>query len=428
MRLVAIVLYLFASPIFAQTWTFRTRLELRANYRHSKETAFPLRFPFPPEFLPVGQTVGFLETVDRGRHGEFSVAQIRLDASYGNIFAAHAQLHGQDKYRRNPTSKDRKTDADELWVRLGPKPEFLARPAGTSVFLQMGKFPKIERQPIRLLESYGLAATAFNRFEDVGFMGGGTFGRNVYWRLQGTSGNPLYFRDPNALAGDNGIRELLRPHPNPRLKSGIPILYNTETEGYFLDTKHVQFGQALGYRWQNDGQTFGVDAIVFHYRRSMADEEHLTGTFYGAELDLLNGPEPFGISLPIKGRRKEETGIRIYSEWHGLTTIGQFTKQLFAGLYRQGEEMEIGYQIPIRTRLIPSIQPAVRWSGLQNFYKGPREFVDPSMWWNWVKVDYGVRIGLPHNSDLTVERAKHYIVAPRELHPDETLITLRLRI
>src|SRR5690349_23762775 len=53
---------------------------------------------------------------------------------YRDWFAAHAQLHAQDKYRRNPTSEDRKVDADELWLRVGPKPEFLARPERTSVF------------------------------------------------------------------------------------------------------------------------------------------------------------------------------------------------------------------------------------------------------------------------------------------------------
>jgi hypothetical protein len=426
----AVIAFLAALPLLAQSpqWTFSSRLELRANYRDSKETRFPLRFPFPPEFLPVGQTVGFLETVDSGRHVELSVAQIKLDASYGTWFTAHTQLHALDKYRRNPTSEDRKTDADELWLRFGPKPDFLDRPAGTTLFLQMGKFPKMERQPIRLLESYGLAATAFNRFEDVGFMGGGTIGRNFYWRLQGTSGNPLYFRDPNALAGDNGIPELMRLHPDPRLKSGIPILYNTETEGYFLRTEHVQFGQGLGYRWQNEAQTFGFDAIAFHYRRSMADQERLTGTFYGADLDLLNGPEPFRISLPIHGRRKEETGARIYTEWHGLTAIGQFTKQLFAGLHRQGEELEVGYQIPAAHGVLRSIQPTIRWSGLQNYFRGPSNFIDPSMWWNWVKMDYGVRIGFARSIDLTLEHAKHKIVAPRKVDEGETLVTLRVRI
>jgi hypothetical protein len=433
-RFAAIILFLFATPMFGQ-WTWGTRLEFRANYRDSKEAKFPLRFPFPPSFLPVGQTQGFEETVNAGRHAELSVAQIRLDLGYGNWFAAHAQLHGQDKYRRNPTSEDRQTDADELWVRVGTKPEFLDRPEGTSFFVQAGKFPHMERQPTRLLESYGLAATAFNRFEDVGFLGGGSIGRNFYWRLSGTTGNPFYFRDPNALAGDNGIKELLTPNPDPRLKSGFPILYNTETEGYFLRTDHVQFGQGIGYRWQNAAQTGGFDAIVFHYRRSMADEERLTGTFYGADLDLLDGPDGFGITLPIHGRRKQETGARVYFEWHGLSGTVQGTKQDAAGLYRQGEEIELGYQIPSAfgpsiggESLVQSVQPTVRWSGLQNFFKGPRTFPAPSVWWNWTKLDYGIRVGFAKHTDLTIERAKHVIVAPVKLHPDETLVTLRVRI
>ena len=403
-------------------WTFRSRFELRANLRDSNEERFPLRFPFPLELLPVGQTVGFLETVNSGRHAEISVVQLRLDAAYGDWFAAHAQIHAQDKYRRNPTSEDRQTDADELWLRFGPKPDFLERPRGTSVFLQMGKFPHPERQPIRLLESYGLAATAFNRFEDVGYMAGGSVGRNLYWRITGTSGNPLFFRDTNALAGDNGIKELLQLHPDPRLKSGFPILYNSETEGYFLKTGNIQWGGMLGYRWQNEAQTLGFDAIAFHYRRSMPFEEHLTGTFYGADIDLLDGPDfATQFSLPIHGNRKQEDGARVYSEFHKLTAIAQFTKQQIAGLHRQGEELEVGYQFE-------RIQPAVRWSGLQNFFKGPPQYPSPSVWWNWVKIDYGVRVNLIKSVDLTIERAKHNIAAPRRLNLSETLVTLRVRI
>ena len=78
--------------------------------------------------------------------------------------AARAKVHVQAKHRRNPTTTDKQIDADELWVRIGVKPELLERPKGTSLFVQAGKFPKMERQPLRLLESYGLAATSFNRF------------------------------------------------------------------------------------------------------------------------------------------------------------------------------------------------------------------------------------------------------------------------
>jgi len=444
-RIAAGVLLLLAQSLFAQEsetapkpgWRFRTRLEIRGNYRDSHEEKFQLRFPFLPIQLPVGQKAGFEETVNQGHHIELSVVQLKLDAEYGHYFAAHAQLHALDKYRRNPTSEDKTMDADELYLRVGPKPDFLERPEGTSVFLQAGKFPHMERKPIRLLESYGLASTSFDRFEDVGFMGGGSVGRNFYWRATATTGNPLFFRDPNALAGDNGVKALLQPNPDPRLKSGFPILYNAETEGYTLRTDHVQFGQGLGYRWQTQDQSSGFDVILFHYRRKMSDREKLTGTFYSGDLQLLKGPPGFGISLPITDRRKEETGGRLYSEWHDLTFIAQFTKQHVAGLQRQGHEVEAGYKINFShgpavggESLFQSIQPAVRWSGLVNRFRtpSPKNFVAPSVWWPWTKIDYGVRIGFAHNVDLTVERAKHNIGAPRKLNINETLATIRVRV
>jgi hypothetical protein len=434
-----------AFPLFGQTptdgqpandWTFKTRIELRANYRDSKEQQFALKFPFRLSQLPVGQTVGFEETVDAGAHAELSVAQLKLDLGYGNWFLAHTQLHALDKYRRNPTSDDRKIDADELWIQFGPRPEFLARPERTSFFVQMGKFVKMERQPIRLLESYGLVATSFNRFEDVGVMTGGSVGRNLYWRLTGTSGNPLYIRDPNALAGDNGIKELLQPNPDPRLKSGFPILYDTRVEDLALDTKNRSFGQGLGYRWQNDAQTFGFDAVAFHYRRKLRDGENapLTGTFYGVDLDLLEGPQDRG--LPIRGDKKEETGARVYTEWKGLTSTIQFTSQNIAGMHRSGAEGEFGYKFGWSggpsvggESLLQSIQPAVRWSELHYGFKGNgAQYPAPSIWWNWTKIDAGIRIGFAKNVDVTIERARNNIGAPKKIHPDETLATVRIRI
>lgn len=412
-------------------WTFTDRLEVRANFRDSHHEAFQLKFPFPAFFLPAGQKFGFEETPDAGSHVELSVVQVRLDAKYGKWFAAHAQVHAIDEYRRNPTTSDRRVDADELWVRAGEKPEFLERPETTSAFLQIGKAPKMERQPIRLLESYGLAATAFNRMEDTQLLTGGSVGRSLYWRLQLSSGNPLFFRDSNALAGDNGTPSLdpfVHPNPDPRIKSGFPILYNAEVESVFFETDHMQFGQGLGYRWQNAAETMGFDAIAFHYRRTMsADEKKLDGTFYGPDLDLLLGPVDQG--LPIHGRTKEEYGGRIYSEWHALTLIAQFTKQAVAGLQRQGYEIESGYRIAAASRFLQSIQPALRVSGLTNRFRGnPALYPAPSVWWPWTKIDAGVRIGFVRNIDLTIEHAKHNIGAPRKLNLNETLATLRVRI
>lgn len=414
-------------------WDLRHRLEIRANWRDSHQERFQLRFPFPPEFLPVGQTAGFMETVDAGTHVELSVVQLQLDANYGTFFGARARIHFLDKYRRNPTSTDRKVDADELFLRLGRKPEFLELPEKTSFFLQVGKAPKIERQPTRLLESYGITATSFNRFEDVQAIVGGTVGRNLYWRVLAANGNPLFFRDMNALAGDNGIPELLQPNPNPDLKSGFPTLYNAEVEGYFFETDNIQYGQGLGYRWQRVDQTLGFDVLLFHYQRDLADEADLSGTFYGGDLDLLDGTR--GISLPISGRKKEEYGGRLFSEWHGLTVHANFTKQHLAGLQRQGYEFETGYRFDTPfgplvkgESLVRSIQPAARISGITNRFRGDRTFVAPSVWWPWTKIDYGLRIGFARNTDLTIEYAKHNVGAPRKIDVDEMLVTLRVRV
>lgn len=411
------------APAAAQdVWSWSSRLELRADYRWSRDESHPVSFP------PGARQ----KTPDPGHALELNVADIQLDVGYGEWFAARAKVHAQAKHRRNPTSTDRQFDADELWVRIGSKPELLDRPGRTSFFLQAGKFPKMERQPVRLLESYGLAATSFNRFEDVQLLAGGTVGRNVYWRLQAANGNPLFMRDANALAGDNGTDPLFETPPRePELGSGFPIFYNAETEDLFFNTSHVQMGEAVGYRWQRDDQTLGFDLMIFHYSRSMADSEELTGTRYGGDLDLLVLDEIPGIpprGFPITSRTKREYGARLYGEWHGATVIAQFTKQNLAGLQREGWEVESGYHIPVALGPVESIQPAVRVSGITNRFGIVPGFPAPSLWWQWGKLDGGVRIGLPRGFDLTVEYSKHNVGSREKLSLRETLVTLRWRV
>lgn len=420
---------LLCAPAIAQnTWTWDHRLELRGGYRWSDEEQHPVRFVFPPGFLPPGQTTGFLKTVDPGSHVEFNVAELQLDLGYGDWMKARAKVHFNGLHRRNPTTSDRKIDADELYVRFGPNPEFLERPAGTSFFLQAGKAPRMERQPLRLLESYGVAATSFNRFEDVQAIVGGSVGRNLYWRVAAANGNPLFFRDPNALAGDNGTPGMRNRPPDIDLQPGFPILYNAETEDLFFSTDHVQFGQAIGYRWERENQTLGFDLIAFHYRRSMSDTENLTGTFYGGDIDILDGPFNGG-GLPLRGRTKEEYGARLYSEWHNATFIAQFTKQNVAGLQREGWEGELGYRLPLNLGWLQSIQPAVRASGLTNRFVGNALIQPaPSMWWQWTKFDAGVRIGLKPGLDVTVETTRHNIGSRFKLHLREVLATVRWKV
>jgi hypothetical protein len=407
-----------AQETVQSTWTWSHRLELRANYRYSEEERHPIPFPR-------GE---FLQTADPGHHVELNVADLQLDFGYGEWFGARAKVHAQAKHRRNPTSEDRQIDADELFVRFGPKPEFLDRPARTSFFLQAGKFPKMERQPVRLLESYGLAATAFNRFEDMQLLVGGTIGRSFYWRVQAANGNPLFIRDSNALAGDNGTPAA---HQNdPEFDSGFPILYNAETEDLFFDTSNMQLGEALGYRWQSADESFGFDAIIFHYQRDLADRVELTGTLYGGDLDVLVLDEIPGVTprgLPVVGRNKEETGVRVYGEWGNATAIAQYTQQDIAGLERRGWEVEAGYRIPFAWGPFESIQPAARFSQIGNDFGPVAGFPAPSIIWDWEKLDAGVRVGLKRGLDVTLEFTTHEVDSRLPLHLREALVTVRWR-
>lgn len=414
------------SVLAQNTWTWSHRFELRGDYRWSDDESHPIPFPFPPDFIPPGQTRVLLQTPDPGGHLELNVADVTLDLAYGDFFLARAKIHGQALHRRNPTSEDRQIDADELFIRFGQKPEMLARPEGTSFFVQAGKAPKMERQPTRLLESYGLVATAFNRFEDVQLLFGGTIGRNVYWRAQVSNGNPLFFRDPNALAGDNGTEDRVPPRPSVNIKSGFPILYNAEVESLFFDTDNVQAGAALGYRWQTADERAGFDLIVYGYQRELADSVDLYGTFYNGDMDLLDGA--FGIGdLPISGNEKEELGARLYGEWGGLAGTAQYVTQNVAGLERDGWEVEAGYQIALPFRWLTYVQPAARYSVLDNHFVGT-VFPAPSVWWDWTKLDYGLRIGLAGGFDVTAEYTTHEVESRFPLELKEMLVTVRWRV
>lgn len=432
--LLAAALLVVCVPGFAQdsssksqdVWSWAHKIEIRGNYRWSKDER--IARPFPPGAA--------LATPDPGSHVELNVADVQLDLGYGDWIAARAKVHVEAKHRRNPTTTDRQVDADELWVRIGEKPELLARPDGTSFFLQAGKFPKMERQPVRLLESYGVAATSFNRFEDVQLLVGGTIGRNFYWRAQAANGNPLFMRDPNALAGDNGVPAQILRGEQPELGSGFPILYNAETEDLFFDTSHVQLGEALGYRWQRENETLGFDVVVFHYRRDLADTVRLTGTEYGGDLDLLvvKGSEvgsAIDRGLPITGdTKKEEYGARLYSEWGNATAIAQVTWQNAAGLKRDGWELELGYRVPLKFGPFESIQPAIRVSNLDNHFIGHPQYPATSVRWDWRKYDAGLRIGLTHGLDVTLEYATHdtFNAAGRvPVDLSEALATIRWR-
>jgi hypothetical protein len=414
-------------------------LEARANYRDSEENRFKVPFKFPEKFLPHGQSDGFEETVNAGSHLEISVVTLLLNASWGDGLTAHGKVDFIDLYDRNPTSSDKKTDVDEAWLRFGIEPEPATLAPRGGAYLKIGKMPKFERQDDRHLESYGLVSTAFNRMEDTGVELGLNLGRHVYAKATATQGNPVFLRDPNALAGDNGQPELLRDFPDPALLTGIVILYDAEVEDIDLDGD-PELGGGLGVRFADEAGTRGLDLLAWGYRRTLAKTVALEGTFYGGDLDILDGPDDVkdhAASLPIRGNEKREVGANLWLYLGGFSFFGQYVDQEMAGLPRTGIEGEASwrFELPLRLsigdqQLFTYVAPAVRYSKLDNKFRNPKTTPAPSLAWDWEKVDAGVRLGVISGVDLTLEYADNTFILGSGARRDnnEFLTTLRWKV
>jgi hypothetical protein len=411
-------------------------LEAKANFRDSDSNRFPVALP--PGFLPPGQTQVFEETVSAGSHFELSAVTLLADAVWGDGLAAHGKIDFIDLYDRNPTSSDKKVDVDEAWIRFGVEPEPAVLAARSGVYLKVGKFPKFERQDDRHLESYGLVSTAFNRFEDAGVEMGINLGRHFYAKLSATQGNPVFLRDPNALAGDNGTPERQRQPPgvNTAFQSGIVILYDAEIEDVDVDGD-LETGAGVGYRFADEEGRNGFDVLAWGYRRKLAQTVDLEGTFYGGDIDILNGPFDVDPALPIQGDDKEEFGANVWVYFGGLSFFGQYVDQELAGLSRTGIEGEIAwsFELPLvwavgDRQLFTSIAPALRYSKLDNDFINRRPTSAPSLAWDWEKIDAGLRVGVFSGVDLTLEYADNRFIlgsgAKRE--NNEFLATLRWRV
>lgn len=409
-------------------------LEAKANFRESEENRFAVPFDFPPSFLPVGETRGFEETVNAGSHFEVSAVTLLLDANWGDGLAGHGKIDFIDLYDRNPTSSDKKVDVDEAWIRFGIEPEPAVLAPRWGAYLKIGKMPKLERQDDRHLESYGLVSTAFNRFEDAGVETGLSLGRHVYVKLSATQGNPVFLRDPNALAGDNGIPAQRQPNPDPELKSGVVILYDAEIED--LDTDgDLELGGGVGVRFADESGRNSVDVLAWGYQRTLAETVELEGTFYGGDLDLLNGPGN-QFPLPIRGDEKREVGANLWLYLGGFSLFAQYVDQEIAGLPRTGLEAEAAWRFDLplvlsigEHQLFPWIAPAVRYSKLDNDFRNPARTPSPSLNWDWEKIDAGLRLGIFDGTDLTMEYADNAFIlgSGAERENNEFLATLRWR-
>ncbi len=401
---------------------FRLKGEIKLNARGSS-----------PEEVRVTTPTGVVFERTVSPHGSFEISDIVLigEADLTPDIAAKVELHFLDLYNRNPTSTDEKIAVRQAWLRLGQKYEPFRKVPGTSVYLQMGKAPRFSKQLVRRLESYGLWGTAVGRLEEIGVEAGGTFGKFVYWRAHVVNGNPLFMRDPNALAGDNGTpdREPGRNVPTV-YQSGFPILYDTKAGDLNFRGK-FQYGGGLGFRFLSDGGRNGVDVLGWYFRRTLADRVAIDGTFYSGDLRLLQGL--LTPSLPLQGRDKIEYGANLEARFAGASLYGQIVRQEIAGLVRKGFEVEVAYRIPLNGLFVSGDSPVINWvaptlrfSSIDNQFSAPPGFVAPSFGWDWEKTDYGLRVGILRGVDLTAEYSRHAATArTRTVRPDEFLMTLR---
>jgi hypothetical protein len=407
--------------------------ELKAHYRWSENGKFPIPFPFPPHFIPAGQDANFLQTVSPGSSLEVSTATIFLDVELPRSIGGRLKIDFIDLYDRNPTSTDRNVDVDEAYIRFGRKYESLEPAVSNSFYVLFGKAPKFERQNDRSLESYGLVSTSFNRFEDMMLQFGGSLG-GFYFRGQISNGNPTFFRDPNALAGDNGtVREGPAEdgeRPDPKLWSGFPVFYHAEVEELDIDDE-PEYGFGAGIRFVSEDQETGLDLLGFYYQTKLSEGAKLNGTFYEGDLDLLRGVG--GFELPFEGNDRKEYGFNVDARVGGLGVFFQWVHEELAELPRDGFEVEVGYDLVTGDPGDPSslftiVQPALRYSKITNDFNAPSIFVTPSLAWDWAKWDLGVRIFIVQHVDLTVEYSINDVKASQKINNNEFLTTLRIKL
>ncbi len=421
----ALGISVFSLSAFSQSLDLR--FEAKANFRDSQQAKFPSGFPFRAIDLPEGETSAFIETVDEGSHGEISLISVAGKWQFSDAWQLRFKVDAIDLYDRNPTSTDNKIDLDAFILRYGQRVGAMRIPSQNNFYAQVGKFKKFEQQRERRTESYGVVSTAFNRFEDSGLEAGFDLPSGFYGRISYTTGNPVFMRDANALAGDNGIEDFRVPpnaNPDPDLNSGIVMLYDAEIEDFDLSSE-PETGIGLGYRWNSANQSQKLDVLAYHYQRDLAQTRELTGTFYGGDLDLFDlseFPGADGIRLPFDGNKKTESGLNAWYSAGDFALFAQYVRQEVASLDREGFEIELSYvfDFPI------TITPVIRFSQLDNNFAGHPQFPTPSLPWDWRKVDYAVNFDLSDNLRLIVEYADNEVeLANRWESQDELLITLR---
>ena len=389
--------------------------EFKTNARHSpflQTRIFTPTGPGPFTFTPTG----FLRTPDAGTALELQNVTLGAEGDLGLGVSAKFELHVLDLYNRNPTSLDDRIFVRQAWIRFGDKAEALRFAYESRLFVLAGMAPRFSKPTVRALESYGMWLTAVGRFEMPQIQLGGALGRHAYWRAQAGKGNPLYYRDTNVLAGDNGTRASTLT-PSPSYDTGFPILYDAKA-GDLNTHGQLEWGAGLGFRHVRPEPAHGLEAdlLGWYFHRKLADAVVLRGTSDLGDLELLRG---HGYPMPFEGRDKAEAGLNIAARYGRWRLDAQLVRQDIAKLVRRGFDAELSALIRLpglflvgETPVGNWIRPVVRVSLIDNRFDAPITYPVLSVDWDWRKYDFGLRMGLLRDVDLTVEFSRHDMVVP----------------
>jgi hypothetical protein len=407
--------------------SFRIGGEAKIGIRHSDDEAWLVPGNFPPSFILPGEDGVYERTPSPGASFEIQNVALIGEGALTDGVDAMIRVHFYDLYNRNPTSSDDRVFIREAWVRIGHAFDKLEEISGTSGYLLVGQAPRFSKPLSRRLESYGLWTNAVARFENPQIQAGGTIGKHVYWRASVGNGNPLFMRDVNALAGDNGTPERVANSRVPSVYgSGIVMLYDAKAQDLNPNGK-FEWGFGGGYAVSKDA--WALDVLGWAFGRELAEDADLRGTYYGGDMEIFAG-RPFAFD----GNDKIERGVNVDLLAGRLRMFGQYVDQEIAGLPRRGYEVEAAYRIPLNglfligeTPVLNWLQPVVRVSHVDNGFTAPPGFPAPSFDWDWTKIDAGFRLGVSEHTDFTLEYAFNRAKAPnRTVKPNELLATFRV--
>ena len=428
----ALLALLLAGPVAAQEEIapsspaeepepFRFGGEIKAGFRWSQAQASAI-------LSPSAQVIGFMRSPDAGSSVEIQHLAVSGQGFVTSGVFAKFELRFLDLYNRNPTSTDATVFVRQAFVRFGGKPEPLSGETGSRFYALFGMAPRFTKQTTRRLETYGLWGTAVGRFEQTQLEIGGSFGSHVYARAMVGSGNPLFLRDTNVLAGDNLSEGPSDPKATYQL--GFPILYDAKVTEINVNGR-VEKGLGLGGRW-GGGDQAGIDVLAWYFSRRLADTARLRGTDYPGELGVLRGA---GFPIPTTGNMRREWGGNLQAKAGGLRLFAQWVDQDLAGAGRYGLEAEAAWIFELPGLFLVGespfgnwIQPTFRYSWIDNRFQAPLAYPRLAVQWPWKKYDFGLRVGLVRNVDLTAEYTFHQVVRNAtlpNLPMKEFVLTLR---